>query len=58
MADELRPRLGAPCAIELARQEAFPEPRVRINTDVLDAAALGLDEARLWDEYAAAARAA
>jgi nucleoside-diphosphate-sugar epimerase len=51
-AEEMRPRLGVPCEVELKRQEAFPEPRVRINTDVLDAAALGWDERAAWDEYA------
>lgn len=53
VAAEMRPRLGLPCAVELARQEAFPEPRVRINTDVLDAAALGWSEDRAWDDFAA-----
>jgi hypothetical protein len=38
--------------VELANQTSFPEPRVRINTDVLDAAALGWDEAAAWDEFA------
>jgi len=30
----------------------FPEPRVGINTDVIDAAALCWDEHRAWDELA------
>ncbi len=51
-AEEMRPRLGVACAVELSRQTAFPEPRVRINTEVLDAAALGWDEAAAWDELA------
>jgi nucleoside-diphosphate-sugar epimerase len=52
LANELRPRLNLPCEIELKKQTAFPEPRVRINTDVLDADALGWDESAAWDEFA------
>jgi nucleoside-diphosphate-sugar epimerase len=52
VATEMRARLGLPCAVELKRQTAYPEPRVRINTDVLDAAAYGWDEAAAWDEFA------
>lgn len=52
IAEEMRSRLELPCAVELANQTSFPEPRVRINTDVLDAAALGWDEAAAWDEFA------
>jgi len=52
-AAEMAPRLGIDCPLELRPQTEFPEPRVRINTDVLDAAALGWDEARAWDELAA-----
>jgi nucleoside-diphosphate-sugar epimerase len=52
LAEEMRPRLGLPCEVVLARQTEFPEPRVRINLDVPDAAALGFDEAAAWDEMA------
>lgn len=52
MAQEMRTRLNLPCAVELKRQLEFPEPRVRINTDVPDAADLGWDEAAAWDEFA------
>lgn len=52
VAAEMRPRLGRPCEVELARQERFPEPRVRINTDPLDGAALGWDEGAAWDGLA------
>ena len=52
VATEMRPRLGLPCAVELKDQVDFPEPRVRINTHVLDARALGWDEAAAWDEMA------
>ncbi|QEH39227.1 NAD dependent epimerase/dehydratase family protein (plasmid) [Aquisphaera giovannonii] len=51
-AQEMRPRLNLPCAVTLAKQVEFPEPRVRINTDIVDAGALGWDEARAWDEMA------
>ena len=52
MAQEMRPRLGLPCLVELKKQIDFPEPRVRINTDVLDAEALGWDESTAWDHMA------
>lgn len=52
-AAEMRGRLELPCPVELKKQVDFPEPRVRINTEVLDAAALGWDEAEAWDELAA-----
>jgi UDP-glucose 4-epimerase len=57
LAAEMRPRLGLPCAVELKRQTEFPEPRVRINTDFPDAAALGWNESAAWDEMAAYYRA-
>lgn len=52
LAAEMRPRLGLPCAVKLESQTEFPEPRVRINVDVLDTRALGWDESRAWDEMA------
>lgn len=52
LASEMRGRLGLPCAVELQKQVEFPEPRVRINTDVLDADALSWSEAAAWDELA------
>ncbi|MEM7202201.1 MAG: NAD(P)-dependent oxidoreductase [Planctomycetota bacterium] len=51
-AREMRPRLGLPCELELAHQTEFPEPRLRTNTDILDAGDLGFDEAAAWDELA------
>ena len=36
LAQEMRPRLGLPCLVELKKQIDFPEPRVRINTDIPD----------------------
>lgn len=52
VAQEMRSRLNLPCQVELKRQTTFPEPRVRINTDVLDAGAMGWDESAAWDEFA------
>jgi nucleoside-diphosphate-sugar epimerase len=52
LAQEMRPRLDLPCAVELKVQTDFPEPRVRVNTDPLDAAALGWDESAAWDAMA------
>ena len=51
-AAEMRPRLGLPCGLELKIQHEFPEPRVRINTDLPDAAALGWNESQAWDDLA------
>jgi UDP-glucose 4-epimerase len=52
LAAEMRPRLGLPCLVELKRQTEFPEPQVRINTDIPDAVALGWNEGAAWDEMA------
>jgi UDP-glucose 4-epimerase len=52
MAQEMRPRLGLPCVVELKEQVEFPEPRVRINTDIPDFRSLGWDESSAWDEMA------
>ena len=43
VAQEMRPRLNLPCLVELKQQTDFPEPRIRINTDVPDAGAPGLE---------------
>jgi UDP-glucose 4-epimerase len=51
-AEEMRARLRLPCRVEIRRQATFPEPRVRINTDLLDTASLGWDESAAWDELA------
>lgn len=51
VAEEMSARLRRPCPVELKPQRDFPEPRVRINTDVLDAASLGWDEGAAWDEF-------
>jgi nucleoside-diphosphate-sugar epimerase len=51
-AAEMAPRLGIACQLELRKQTEFTEPRVRLNTDLLDATDLGWDEAAAWDELA------
>lgn len=50
LAREAAPRLGVPCPVEMKRQVEFPEPRIRINTDPLDAGAMEWDESQAWDE--------
>lgn len=52
VAAQMRSRLSADCALELAEQTLFDEPRVRINSDRLDPHALGFDETRAWDDFA------
>ena len=52
VAEEMGPRLKVPCPVELKKQVGFPEPRVRINTDVPDAPSLGWDESAAWDDMA------
>jgi nucleoside-diphosphate-sugar epimerase len=49
---ELGPRLGVEARVVLAEQKAFAEPQVRINTDVIDGAALGWREDKAWDALA------
>ncbi len=53
LAQEMRPRLGLPCAVELRKQVDFPEPRVRINTEPAEADDPSWDESAAWDEMAA-----
>ena len=52
VAEQMRARLGLPCDVKLQRQTDFADPRVRINTDPLDAAQLAWNETRAWDELA------
>jgi nucleoside-diphosphate-sugar epimerase len=52
LAQEMRPRLGLPCSVELRKQVEFAEPRVRINTDPADIDVVGWDESAAWDEMA------
>lgn len=46
-------RFQMACEVELKHQTEFAEPRIRVNTDALDAGALDWDEAAAWDELAA-----
>jgi UDP-glucose 4-epimerase len=46
-------RLDLACDLDLAEQTEFPEPTVRINTDLCDPAALGWSEAEAWDDFVA-----
>ena len=48
---EAASRLGRTCLLELAAQTFFPELRVRINTGLVDAEALGRSETRACDEF-------
>ena len=51
-ASEMAPRLGVACPITLLQQSEFGEPMVRINTDRVDGAAFGWNEAAAWDAEA------
>ena len=48
---EVSTRLGLCCDLELADQTAFPEPAVRINTDLQDPEELNWHEAAAWDQF-------
>ncbi len=52
LACEMRERLGLKCAFELKAQSDFSEPRIRINTDVIDTKFPDWSERRAWDEIA------
>ena len=52
LAQEMRPRLGLPCPVELKKQVDFPEPRVRVNTDPAEVYVSGWDESAAWDDMA------
>jgi UDP-glucose 4-epimerase len=48
---EAAARLGLLCQLELGVQTEFPEPPVRINTDLLNQEAVGWSESRAWDAF-------
>jgi UDP-glucose 4-epimerase len=48
---EAKSRLGLPCRLEFGTQKEFPEPPVRINTDILNLIGLGWSESAAWDEF-------
>lgn len=51
-ADAMAPRLGLECGLELAPQRSFDEPRMRVNTQPVDAAPLHWEAGAAWDELA------
>lgn len=51
-ASEMQKRLGLPCDYVLSIQKEFPEPKVRLNTDLLDHSHLQWNENEAWDELA------
>ena len=51
--DRQRLRGERGCRLELGTQTEFPEPSVRINTDLLDADQLRWNEGQAWDELVA-----
>jgi len=52
LAAAMKTRLGKPCGLELAQQEVFDEPRIRVNFDQPDIAAMDWDEGIAWDQMA------
>ncbi len=52
VAAEMRARLGLACEVSLGRQTEFAEPRVRINTDIVDGSGLDWSESSAWDALA------
>ncbi len=52
LATAMRNRLRLKCEFALKSQSDFSEPRVRINTDVVDTTALNWSEEIAWDEFA------
>lgn len=49
---EMKIRFNLPCEFEIKTQTEFIEPKIRINQDPLDLAALGWDESLAWNELA------
>ncbi|MDQ7064917.1 MAG: NAD(P)-dependent oxidoreductase [candidate division KSB1 bacterium] len=52
-AGEISQRLDISCELVLHDQKEFSEPKIRINTDVLNPDEFGWDEKKAWDELAA-----
>jgi hypothetical protein len=50
---EAATRLGRPGRLKFGTQTEFPEPPVRINTDLLNANAPSWSEAEAWDKFTA-----
>jgi UDP-glucose 4-epimerase len=51
-AREMRERIKLPCNVELKEQSIFPEPHVRINTDIINDKELVWNEKAAWDGIA------
>lgn len=51
-AQEMRSRLDLPCLFKLGEQTDFSEPKVRLNTDLIQGKKLGWCETQAWDELA------
>jgi nucleoside-diphosphate-sugar epimerase len=51
-AREIGKRLNIVCSLSFARQTVFPEPKTRINTDLLEGDDFGWNEDDAWDELA------
>jgi nucleoside-diphosphate-sugar epimerase len=51
VAREVRKRTGWECPLEIANQTEFAEPKIRTNTEPLDAASLEWNESSAWDEF-------
>jgi UDP-glucose 4-epimerase len=51
VAREARTRLSLKCELGFAEQTSFPEPRIRINSDIGLGAALGWSETAAWDAF-------
>lgn len=49
---EMRKRLNVPCQFQLIEQKDFSEPKIRVNTDLLDYEFLKWDEKKAWDDLA------
>jgi nucleoside-diphosphate-sugar epimerase len=51
-AREIGARLNLETPLEMAKQQIFEEPAIRVNTDVAPETELGWDEGKAWDELA------
>lgn len=51
-ANAIRERIKLPCHLAFEEQKNFTEPRIRINTDIIDSKTLGWCEQSAWDSIA------
>lgn len=52
IAREVRQRTSLACNVTLMRQQDFPEPVIRVNTDSTEHYVTGWNESAAWDDYA------